>query len=102
MIDKHLYWYVTIQNSVSIICFMILAIVFKDWRIALCSLFFITHIKYDTNRYYKICDSCGKHSPYADSRVEATKKAEKLGWICKKNGDTEEDYCPECQKKFKK
>ena len=48
------------------------------------------------HKSYRICDKCGKHSPYADSYNDALDKAKEAGWIhCV---DDNKDYCPDCQK----
>ena len=45
---------------------------------------------------YRVCDGCGKHSPYADSYNEALDKAKEAGWVHCVDGNR--DYCPECIK----
>ena len=86
-------WAVAIKNSICVICWTVLAVIFNAWWIALFGLLFIT--SYETRyKTYRICDKCGKHSPYADSYNEALKKAKEVGWIyCV---DSNKDYCPEC------
>ena len=82
-----------IQNSVSIICWSMLAIKFDRWWIALFAVFFLASIK--TSGAYKICDGCGKYSPYATNKIEAVYRAKEIGWV---HFDKEDkDYCPECQ-----
>ena len=92
--DRSSLWAWTIKNSVCVICWTVLAVVFNKWWIALFSILFMDRIetKYKT---YRICDKCGKHSPYADSDNEALAKAREAGWLHYVEGD--KDYCPDCQ-----
>ena len=92
--DDKFYLIIAIKNCICVVAFVILAIVFNQWWISLCSLLFVTGIKMEKNKYYRVCDECGKKTPYADSHIGARIKAEKLGWLCKENG---EDYCPNCK-----
>lgn len=96
MRDKHMWWAWAIDNSVNIICWTVLAIIFHEWWIALFAALFASSLKSNLGKY-RICDNCGKHSPYADSHNEALDKAKEAGWITVRNGDKWEDYCPECQ-----
>lgn len=90
-----LYWAVAIKNSICVICWTILAIIFGKWWIALFGALFLTSI--DTNhKSYRVCDRCGKHSPYADSHNEALEKAKANGWIHYVDGN--KDYCLVCKK----
>ena len=75
------------------ICWIVLAIVFDKWWIALFSALFMSGVK-TTYKSYRICDKCGKHSPYADSYNEALDKAKEAGWI---HFEDNKDYCPDCQ-----
>lgn len=94
--DKSIWWSVMIRNSVSIICWTILAIIFNKWWVALFAVLFVASVEYKTlQRYYRVCDKCGKHSPYAESYNEALEKAKEAGWIHCVDGN--KDYCPECQ-----
>lgn len=92
--DKNIYVATLFKNSICVICWTILAIVFDKWGIALFALLFMTGVH--TNHYsYRVCDKCGKHSPYANSYNEALEKAKEAGWIhC---ADSNRDYCPDCQ-----
>ena len=95
--NKNIYWSIAIENSICVICFTALAIVFHKWWIALFAALFIT--SYETkNRYYKVCDKCGKHSPKADSYNESLDKAKAAGWVHYVEGN--KDYCPECKIKY--
>ena len=96
--NKNIYWAWAIKNSICVMCWTVLAIVFNKWWIALFGALFITSLT-TKNKYYKICDKCGKHSPYAESYNESLKKAKESGWIhyVKDN----KDYCPECVHEIK-
>jgi hypothetical protein len=52
-----------------------------------------------SHRSYRVCDGCGKHSPYANSYNEALDKAKEAGWIHYVDGNR--DYCPECAKNIR-
>lgn len=95
--DDEIYFAVAIINSVAIICFSILAVVFNAWWIVLFSILFIRSVQ---RKYFRICDNCGKHSPMADSYNEAIDMAKDSGWIRRYNDDKWEDYCPECKQMF--
>lgn len=98
--DKSIYWSVAIKNSICMICWTILAIVFNKWWIALFCALCMSYVKPSAyHGYYRICDKCGKISPVADSYDKAIEKAEESGWIIKKNGNEWDDRCPECQMK---
>ena len=86
-------------NAVSLICWTALAIYFNKWWIALFPVLFLMSIKTE-HKYYRICDSCGKHSPYAKDNNEAIEKAKEAGWIRRKVGDKFEDFCPNCGAKM--
>lgn len=95
--NKHIIWAWAIKNSISVICWVALAIIFHKWWIALFAALFVGDVQ---TRYksYRVCDSCGKHSPYADSYNEALDQAKKAGWLHVVNGN--KDYCPECRRNF--
>ena len=94
--NKNMWWAWAIKNSVCTICWVILAIVFNKWWIALFAILFLSSLSTETaKKSYRICDRCGKHSPYADSYNEALDKAKEAGWIHYVNSNR--DYCPECQ-----
>lgn len=83
-----------IKNSVHMICWTCLAIVFDKWWIALFGLLFMDLLK--TKMYYcRTCDKCGKRSPYANSYNEALDKAKEAGWVHEVDGN--KDYCPDCK-----
>lgn len=95
--NKNTVWACTINNVVSISCFTILAIVFNKWWIVLITPLMFVFPK-SKHRYCRVCDRCGKHSPYADSYNEALDKAKANGWIHHVDGNN--DYCPKCRMKF--
>lgn len=96
--DKTIYWSIAIKNSICVICWTVLAIVFNAWWIALFGALFLTSCSTSAVRkYYRVCDICGKHSEYADSHNEALDKASAAGWVHIVDGN--KDYCPECIKR---
>lgn len=92
--DKNSVWAWAIKNSICVICWVALAIVFNKWWIALFGLLFMSSLT-TQSKTFRICDKCGKHSPYANSVNEALEKAKKAGWV----QDGNKDYCPDCQRK---
>ena len=88
------YWAWAIKNSVCVICWTCLAIAFNRWWIALFGILFLS--SFTEHKCFRICDKCGKRSPYADNYNEALDKAKKAGWVHYVEGD--KDYCPECQR----
>ena len=92
--NKSVHWAWAIKNSICIICFTALAIIFNKWWIVLFSALFMSSVE-TQHKTYRICDKCGQHSPYADSHNEALKKAKEAGWVHYVDGD--KDYCPDCQ-----
>ena len=91
--NKDLIWAITIKNSICVICWVALAIVFNKWWIALFSILFFNYLR-NIHMYYRVCDKCGKHSEYAESYNKALYKAKKAGWI--HYVESNKDYCPEC------
>ena len=87
-------WAWAIKNSISVICWVVLAIASNKWWVALFGVFFISGLE-QIRKYCRVCDKCGKHSPYADSRSEALKIAKRAGWIHYVDGNR--DYCPDCK-----
>lgn len=96
MNNKNTMWAWAIKNSICVICWVILAIIFNKWWIALFGLLFLTDIKYQGAGTYRVCDKCGKHGPYTNSYNEALDKAREAGWLHIVEGN--KDYCPDCQK----
>ena len=92
--SKSAWWAWAIKNIVCVIAWVVLAIVFNKWWIALFGAFFTSDLKTNIGKY-RICDKCGKHSPYAESHNEALDKAKAAGWIHYVEGN--KDYCPDCQ-----
>lgn len=92
--NKSAYWAWAIKNSICVICWVVLAIVFNKWWIALFGVLFCSSLQ-TQHKSYRVCDKCGKHSPYADNYNDALDKAKEAGWIhCV---DSDKDYCPDCQ-----
>ena len=88
-----------ITNIVILLCFVALAIFFGKWWIALFAALFFSYPKDQTaKKYYRVCDRCGKHSPYEDTYNAALDKAKAVGWI--HYVDDNKDYCPECKMGF--
>lgn len=50
MSDKHTWWAWAVKNSVSMICFTILAVIFKHWWIVLFSILWLDNLKISSNR----------------------------------------------------
>lgn len=92
--DKSSLWAWAIKNSVSVICLTVLAVVFNKWWVALFGLLFMSELQ-TKYKNYRVCDKCGKHSPYADNYNDALDKAKEAGWVHCVDGN--KDYCPECQ-----
>lgn len=92
--NRDILWAWAIKNSIVILAWAALAVVFDKWWIALFAILFMNGLQ---TRYKscRICDKCGKHSPYADSYNEALEKAKEAGWVHYVDGN--KDYCPECQ-----
>ena len=92
---KNNIWACVISNIVSLSCCTTLAVVFNKWWIILfAALFFV--FPSSKHKYYRICDGCGKHSPYTDSYNEALDKAKENGWTHYVEGN--KDYCIECKR----
>ena len=87
-----------IENSICVICWTALAIIFNTWWIALFGLLFMSSLQ-NIYRHYRVCDGCGKRSPHADNHNEALDKAKEAGWVHYAEGNL--DYCPECKKEIK-
>jgi hypothetical protein len=93
--NKNIIWAWVIKNSVCVICWTALAIIFHKWWIALFGALFLSGLSTSTN-HHRVCDGCGKHSPSADSHNGALDKAKAAGWVHYVEGN--KDYCPECKK----
>lgn len=96
--DKSFIWAWFFKNIIAILAWVALAILFNKWWIALFALLFVSGIE-TKFKSYRVCDGCGKHSPYANSYNEALDKAKEAGWIHYVDGNR--DYCPECSKNVK-
>ena len=92
--NKGIMWAWAIKNSICVICWTALAIIFSKWWIALFGLLFMSGLQTSVGKY-RVCDKCGKHSPYADSHNEVLNKARAAGWVHYVDGD--KDYCPDCK-----
>lgn len=97
--NKSLIWAWAIKNSIVIIAWTALAIIFHKWWITLFAALFISDLE-TKYKNYRVCDCCGKHGPYADSYNEALDKAKEAGWIHVTEGN--KDYCPKCRKELNK
>lgn len=97
--DKHIIWAWAIKNSIAIIAWTALALLFNKWWIALFGLLFLSEIK-TKYKSYRVCDKCGRHSPYAENYDEALEKAKEVGWVHIVDGN--KDYCPDCRKELNK
>ena len=97
--NKSTWWAWAIKNSIMLICWTALAIVFHKWWIALFAALFLSSVEtHKDHKYYRVCDGCGKHSEYADSYNDALDKAKAAGWVHHVDGN--KDYCPGCKMKF--
>ena len=92
--NKNIIWAWAIKNSITIIAWTTLAIVFNKWWIAIFAILFMSGLQ-TKHQSYRVCDGCGKHSPYADSYNEALDKAKEAGWLHCVEGN--KDYCPNCR-----
>jgi hypothetical protein len=95
--DKDVLWAWVIKNSISVLTWATLAVVFNKWWIALFALLFMSGLQ-TKYKNYRVCDGCGKLSPYADSYNEALDKAKEAGWVHYVEGN--KDYCPSCKIEF--
>jgi hypothetical protein len=87
---------IMLKNSICVISWAVLAVIFNKWWIALFATLFMTSCGIETvHRYYRVCDKCGKPSPVAGSYNEALDKAKASGWIHIVEGN--KDYCPDCR-----
>lgn len=95
--NKNDTWPIMFKNSIVVLAFAILAVKFSKWWIVLFAVFFLSSVTTNT-KYYRICDVCGKHGPYAENYNAAIDEAKKAGWTRIKNSNGEwKDICPECQ-----
>lgn len=79
-----------INNCVVMICFTATAIFFRKWWIILLAIISLPGMKTETGAR-RICDRCGRI-------IDLDAEARRAGWIRRKNGDSWEDFCPECQR----
>lgn len=92
--NKNILWAWVVKNSIAILAWTTLAVVFNKWWIALFAMLFTNGFE-SKYKSYRVCDKCGKHGPYADSYNEALDKAKEAGWVHYVDGN--KDYCPDCQ-----
>ena len=92
--DKDILLAFVVKNCAAIFAWATLAVVFNRWWIALFALLFMDYYTVQ-RKHYRICDKCGKHSPYASNYTDALSKATDAGWIHIVDGN--KDYCPDCQ-----
>lgn len=90
---KDVLWAWVVKNGIAVLAWTTLAVVFNKWWIALFAILFMDKFKIIYSNY-RVCDKCGKHSPYANSYNKALDKAKEAGWVHYANGN--KDYCPEC------
>lgn len=98
IMDKITIWALMLKNIIVVLIWGALAVLFDKWWIALFAILFMSYIKVEDKKY-RVCDGCGKHSPYANSYNEALDKAKEAGWVHYVDGNR--DYCPECIRKEK-
>lgn len=85
---------IMLKNSICVISWAVLAVIFNKWWIALFATLFMTSYGIETVQgYYRVCDKCGKHSECANSHNSALDKAKAAGWMHEGN----KDYCPDCR-----
>lgn len=94
--DKNFIWALMLKNIMVAFVWGALAVLFDKWWIALFAILFMSYVKVKTT-FYRICDGCGKHGPYANSYNKALDKAKEAGWVHYVDGN--KDYCPECAEK---
>ena len=98
IMDKTTIWALMLKNIIVVLIWGALAVLFDKWWIALFALLFVSGIEI-IFKSCRVCDRCGKHSPYANSYNEALDKAKEAGWVHYVDGNR--DYCPECIRKKK-
>lgn len=96
--DKNTIWVLMLKNVMVLLVWGVLAVLFDKWWIALFAMLFMSYVEV-RHKSYRVCDRCGKHSPYANSYNEALDKAKEAGWVHYVDGNR--DYCPECSGKEK-
>jgi hypothetical protein len=94
--NKNVLWAYVLKNSISLICWTIIALVFNKSWLVFFSILFLNGLEMTYEyKYFRVCDKCGKRSPYAESYNEAMSKAHDAGWV--HYVDENKDYCPECK-----
>ena len=92
--NKEVLWVWLLKNVMMMLLWTLIAIVFNKWWIILFALLFMSSVE-TKHKSYRVCDGCGKHSPYANSHNESLDKAKAEGWT--HIADTNKDYCPQCR-----
>lgn len=96
--NKEILWVWLLKNTMMMLLWTLLALVFGKWWIALFAILFMSSIKINPSHfYYRICDKCGKHSKYTETYDAALEKAKDAGWVHIVDGN--KDYCPDCKDK---
>lgn len=97
MKKNSIYWSCFLNNISALICWTILAMYFNKWWLVFFSVLFIYSFG---TKHFRICDSCGKHSPEASDYNSAIDLAERNGWKSVIENGERKDYCPECRRKL--
>lgn len=93
----HSIWAWAVKNITCVSLWVLLAVRFEKWWIALFSILFLSDLK-ARPEYRFICDKCGAHSPTGKTYDEAEQLRKEAGWERRKRGGIWEDICPDCQK----
>ena len=84
-----------IYNTINIICFTVIAILFAKWWIILFALLFLLVPKSSfAQQRFRVCDCCDRWSESGKTAEEAIDRAEKCGWLHIEDGN--KDFCPDC------
>ena len=97
----YMIWAWLIKNITCVALWVLLAVRFDRWWIALFSILFLSDLK-ASPRYRFICDRCGAYSPTGKTYDEAERLRKQAGWKREKRGEAWEDICPECQRQEEK
>lgn len=97
--DKNNFFLITILNCVITISWVVIAVIFNKWWLALFAGLFVYGYNSSENihLYHRVCDECGKKSPNFYTKDEVIPSITKLGWVHK---DNDKDFCPECARKM--
>lgn len=98
--NKNFWWAWAIKNSICVICWTAIAIIFNKWWIALFGLLFMHSIKSETSSSSFIrCNECGKYAPFTQHPDDPIYMVKQQGWVSYKENGEWKDYCPDCQDK---